>query len=259
MVATRRFNPRPLCNAEPACAPNYLAAILSPPHTCERANKRASRAKCVSVAALCQLAIIVFGCSEESAKPSRDGSSSLNLRGYECISLKSVDIDPNLGFPGLPAQLTPVLQSQLLSSERWLYRGPAPDTTVVVGTHMESRRARPAGDNGSASSAPADDRRSVAVAVTMLRVEIPSKMEHALGQPRSMTCRVDVFDEKTAAPLGSKVVEGSSGPSIAKRLAAHVVAGPGAVLPPLNEDMDKSSLLSNTAKAIVEALEAAKR
>ena len=205
--------------------------------------------------------IIFCGCTQDPKLLRADGTPA-DLRGYECVSLKSVEVDPKLGLSGLPGQLTPALQGELLQSERWAYRGPSPSVVVVSGHHMESRQPGQAGTNvetpASAPSSTSDNCRSVTLSVMITNMEIPTESERRFGKPRTMTCRVDVCDPQTGAPLGSAEVVARSGLTRGKQLLAQALVGPAGVGPPRDNEMDKSAALSAMAKAIVEILDSAK-
>ena len=209
----------------------------------------------------CLAMVVASGCVEGPRFVGADGAL-LDLRRFECVSLTSVEVDPNLGMSGLPGQLTPVLQGELLQSERWAYRGPAPTVMVVSGHHMQNQRpvftaastSQPTGEPAVSSESCS----SVALSVTITDMEIPTKLELRFGKPRTMKCRVDVCDSQTSAHLGSADIMARSGPTRGQRLAAQGFAGSAASAGMIDDETDKSAALSATAKAIVEALDASK-
>ena len=191
------------------------------------------------------LASGLAGCGPNLKAP--DGTR-VSLRQYDSVNVKSVELDPNLPYPGLPRQLSGAIYGKLYLSKMWLQSSPR-DTQIslfgvagVVG-----------GGSKDTGTRPADLR------VVILSAHYPSKAARVLiGAANTMKCRMEVLDPRAGSLLGSAEVSASKGP------ATHGALGSGAtgvVVNLLTDNPDIYDLMLNDAMAgaIAQVLDRAKK
>ncbi len=182
------------------------------------------------------LASVVAGCGPNLK--AADGTR-VSLHDYDSVSIKSVDLDPSVPYPGLPRQLSGAILGKLYLSKMWAMPG---------GTYWPYGVVK--GENTS---------RAIDLRVLVLAAHYPSKGSRVvLGSANTMLCRMEVFDQPDGTLLGTADVFASKGPMTHGLLGGGVM---GVVMNLATDMPEINELLLNDemARAVVKVLDRAKR
>ncbi len=191
--------------------------------------------------ALTSLAVVllsglVAGCNPHLKAP--DGTR-VSLHDYDAVSLRSVTIDPELPYPGLPRQLSTAISGQLYLSKMWVQEDDA--------------------DLGAAAEQAGRTPRMLDLCVNIESAHYPRKAARVfLGAPHRMRCQMDVYDHVTSQLLGSAHVSASRGPPTHGLLGGGVM---GVIVNAATDHAEINELLVyyDMGARIVRVLERAKK